>query len=1105
VLRDANKELQRNSNKSAVVFTMSSMRESSRLARLWRRLAGRWVYGNAVFFARREKSRNPELSPAGNNSTLTLVKTFVLATGVCMAYEVAKHLLFPNITPWRSHSATVALVGVASTVAAYCVLRTRLSDFEEMRRAQVEKTGLSRAIEQAAEAIVITDVHANIQYVNPAFVAMTGYRAEEAIGQNTRLLKSGDQNSVYYKDLWQTIAAGEVWHGELMNRRKDGSHYLEEMTITPVRDTRGKITNYIAIKQDVTERRAAEEARRFLASIVDSSEDAIVGHTLEGTIVSWNRGAEAIFGYSAGEVVGKPVSTLVAPERTDNARQVAQALAYGRSARFEGVGLTKNGKRIDISLCACPIKDSQGQVAAASAIIRDITASKHAERARDLLASIVESSDDAIIGKTLDGMIVSWNKGAEALYGYRGDEVLGRPISILAPQDNADEVPLILDKIKGGELVSRFETVRVRKDGTRIYVSLTASPIENGRGEIVGASVIAHDITERERAKQLDRGRRDIVESIVQRLPIDQIMRKLISVVENQAAGLGMSVVLSENGRLYHLASNLPGTIVQATNGMEAQLNEENAGDRVASPWRRVISDRETDAFWIAFREASLQAGYQACWAAPILSASGDVLGVVALCRQDRNDPTANDQKLIDMTVQLAAVAIEQRRLHDRLFFQAHHDMLTGLPNRFLLDDRLTQCVARARRDGTSCAVLQIDLDRFKLINDCFGHAIGDALLKAVVERLGSCVRQTDTLSRVGGDEFTLILTDLHDVEDAHMVAEQLLATLQKPFDIPGTEIFVTCSIGIALYPQDATDAATLLKNGDAAMYRAKNSGKNQWHGSIPEAAPVGNRLELENCLHRALDRNELEVFYQPIYNTATGRLASMEALLRWRHPRLGLLPPSQFVGIAEETGLIVPIGNWVMKQACRDARGWQASSGAGCKVSVNVSAVQFARSDLVQLVSSVLAETGLQPSRLELEVTESAVMRNMELSCRQMADLRALGVSIAIDDFGTGYSALSYLQQLPVDYVKIDQSFVREMSSGTSPARLVQAIVRMAHALGLKVTAEGIETQAQLAALREFGCDQVQGFLLGRPMPVFETAPSSYLNYAADPIALVG
>jgi EAL domain-containing protein (putative c-di-GMP-specific phosphodiesterase class I) len=285
-------------------------------------------------------------------------------------------------------------------------------------------------------------------------------------------------------------------------------------------------------------------------------------------------------------------------------------------------------------------------------------------------------------------------------------------------------------------------------------------------------------------------------------------------------------------------------------------------------------------------------------------------------------------------------------------------------------------------------------------------------------------------------------------------------------------------------------------------VHRAKNSGKNRWHSSILEIAPIGNRLELENGLRRALDRNELEVFYQPIFNTATGRLANMEALLRWRHPRLGLVPPGQFISIAEETGLIVPIGRWVLEQACREAHGWHQAGNGGCKVSVNVSAVQFARDDLVQMVASTLTQTGLEPSRLELEVTESAVMQNMEESCRQMADLRALGITIAIDDFGTGYSTLSYLQHLPVDYIKIDQSFVREMSGGSSPARLVQAIVRMAHALDLKVTAEGVETSAELAALRHFGCDQVQGFLLGRPMPA-EGTGSSYSD-GVDPVALV-
>ena len=426
-----------------------------------------------------------------------------------------------------------------------------------------------------------------------------------------------------------------------------------------------------------------------------------------------------------------------------------------------------------------------------------------------------------------------------------------------------------------------------------------------------------------------------------------------------------------------------------------------------------------------------------------------------------------------------------------------------GLPNRLLLHDRLEQCLARAQRGNTSFAVLQIDLDRFKLINDSLGHAAGDQLLQAVGDRLKSRVRQTDTLARVGGDEFMLLLTDLKKPERGSEVAEDLLAALRKPFDIQGREIFVGSSIGIAIYPQDSTDPHTLTKMADAAMYRAKTTGKNRWHRFAPEMEPLENRLQLDSDLHRALDRKELEIFYQPLFNTAEGSLASMEALLRWRHPRLGLVPPAQFIPIAEESGLIVQIGSWVLREACYQLRKWQRSGSDACKVSVNVSAVQFAREDFVVLVRSILAETCLQPDSLELELTESVVMQDLLLSSRKMAELRALGVSIAIDDFGTGYSALSYLQQLPIDYLKIDRTFVHEISGGANPRRLVQAIVTMAHALGINVTAEGVETEQQLATLRQLGCDQVQGYLLGRPLPVSETVPSSCLKQEAEPEAV--
>ncbi|MBV9624824.1 MAG: EAL domain-containing protein [Acidobacteria bacterium] len=427
-----------------------------------------------------------------------------------------------------------------------------------------------------------------------------------------------------------------------------------------------------------------------------------------------------------------------------------------------------------------------------------------------------------------------------------------------------------------------------------------------------------------------------------------------------------------------------------------------------------------------------------------------------------------------------------------RLAHQAHHDALTGLPNRVLLEDRLSQALARARRTKTRAAVMCIDLDRFKQVNDTFGHHVGDLFLKSVVSRLNSRIRESDTLARSGGDEFTVVSSDFEAPSVPARIAENLLETLQEPLMIQGCPLPATACIGIATFPDDAKDAEGLVRAADQAMYRAKNRGRNLYECFSAEARDA---LDIQNHLRKAIDEGGFEIVYQPQF-FKNGDLACVEALLRFRHPTLGKIPPSRFIPIAEESGLIVAIGDWVLRQVCCQSVKWRNCSGISLKVAINVSALQFNRIDFADNVAKILAETGADPSFVELELTEGLVMNNVEDSSRQMKSLKLLGIQIAVDDFGTGYSSLSYLHRLPIDTLKIDRSFVEKIADlgGTRP--IVETIMSLARSLGMRTVAEGVETQAQLDIIRELDCDFIQGFLFSHPVSgpeVLELLTTSY------------
>ena len=552
---------------------------------------------------------------------------------------------------------------------------------------------------------------------------------------------------------------------------------------------------------------------------------------------------------------------------------------------------------------------------------RDITERRRAESYKAQLAAIVESSNDAIIVKDLNGIITNWNSGAERIFGYRASEIIGCSISLLIPPDRLEEESKIMKLVKRGKLPDHFETVRWGKGDKPIDVSVTISPVKNSEGKIIGASKIARDITQRKESQE-------------------------------------------------------------------------------------------------------------------------------------------------------------------RIQYLAHYDSLTGLPNRILLADRMKIAIGNAARYSKRLALLFVDLDRFKLVNDSLGHEIGDKLLKVAAERMQSTIRHIDTISRLGGDEFIVLLSQIVAAEDAARVAEKLIAAVSQPYRIEEHELLLTASVGISIYPDSGTEANSLLRNADASMYSAKEAGRNRYRFYSEDlTSRVTERLSLERDLRRAIERDEIFVVYQPQIELATRRVIGAEALMRWRHPGRGLVLPVSFIPVAEDSGLILSLGEHILRESCVQARQWCDRYGFDVGVAVNISAVQFRQKDFTEAVLRVVADTGISPRCLELEVTESVVMQGVESVAEKMRILGAHGIKIAIDDFGTGYSSLSYLRQFNVDRLKIDQSFIHDLPDNADAEAIIRAIVAMGRSLGLHVIAEGVETEAQAQFLQSIECDESQGYLYAKPM----------------------
>ncbi|PWV97115.1 PAS domain S-box-containing protein/diguanylate cyclase (GGDEF)-like protein [Hoeflea marina] len=624
--------------------------------------------------------------------------------------------------------------------------------------------------------------------------------------------------------------------------------------------------------------------------------------------------------------------------------------------------------------------------------------------------------------------------------------------------------------------------------GTRRWLSTSKLPLHNAAGEIIGIVGVSRDITKRKRSDILLEGQTRVLEMIARNDSVFDVLNSLVQVIEHQMEGVFCSVLLydARTRQLHHgAAPSLPPAYVDAIDGVTIGASVGSCGTAAYHGMPVVVSDIANDPRWEGFQELAELHGLRSCWSNPILSHQGTVLGTFAMYTGRVASPGAAELELTHDAVRLAAIAIERKHAEDQINHLAHHDALTGLLNRTLLEERIDRAIGEARPERTCLSLVFLDLDNFKLVNDSLGHTAGDTVLSTVARRMQSCVGPGNTIVRIGGDEFVILLAGQADDPAANLeVLERIRAEISKPFMVDGHAFHITCSMGVATYPADGRSTETLLINADAAMYKAKEAGRDNFQFYTTEMnSRVHGRLNQIEELRTAISGGEFHLRYQPQIDLASGRMVSIEALVRWDHPVKGLISPADFIPLAESSGLIVPLGDWVLQEACRQNKSWQDAGLAPLTVCVNVSARQFSDRTWVCRVKHALDLSGLDAGCLELELTESLLMQNMDQAIATMNDLRELGVRFAIDDFGTGYSNLSALKSFPVARLKIDKCFISNLASDDSDLGIVAAIISLGQNLRMKVIAEGVETGEQLEILRRNGCDEVQGFHFSRPV----------------------
>lgn len=813
----------------------------------------------------------------------------------------------------------------------------------------------------------------------------------------------------------------------------------------------------------------------------------------DGLLQHCNRRFCDLLGYAEDEVFGQRARVLYDSDAEyDRLRSWARdAMQAGDPFDVEIPMRRRDGSLVHCRLHAAAI-DRDNPRGGSVWIVEDLEEQTRVKEAlwdsqRDLEATFAAAHVGILLLR--DRQIIRCNPRINEMFGYQAGEIVGRSSRVLYISD-ADYAAAgaIYPLIAAGGTHRREQWLR-RKDGSTFWALISGRFIDIHHPE-VGSVWIFEDMSERKRQDER----------------LQAALAEQRTIFDNAAFGIAYvngAYLQRCNDRFSAMFGYLPNELGGS------QVRRFFADDETFSSYTKAAEDglrrngdfvgevqvrrKDGSLFWLrgTASRVSWNEGGGAIWVAEDVTERRQAQEALLRAHDELEIRVAErTAELETANVQLQSEVFERMQAEERVWHIAHHDALTGLPNRSLLHDRLAQALVGAERNGSRVAVLFLDLDRFKSVNDSLGHDVGDALLRSVAERLSAVVRDVDTVCRLGGDEFVIVLGAVAGPDDAVMVSERIVEALARPVELMGHALRASTSIGISLYPEDGRDAHSLMKNADTAMYTAKSRGRNNFQFFSPEMNEVAIRFfRLEQRLRLAVEHHEFVLHYQPQVDVSTHRVCGLEALVRWQSREGGLVPPAEFIPVAEETGLIIEIGDWVLREACRQLRAWYDAGWPQVAVAVNLSPRQFQQKDLVARVRSILDEVGLPPQSLELEITESSLMHSVEEALIQVQALADMGVRLTIDDFGTGYSSLAYLKRFPVSRLKIDRSFVRDLCEDREDAAIVASIIGLAKTLGLDVVAEGVETAPQLAALRGEGCLLCQGYLFSKPRPAEEVA----------------